>query len=99
MCNNKLRKVILRGDRALIKHLKPEEKTSSELYILPGGVQHEKVLKGHVVKTGTRYDVPGLFEDGPWKVPDESVKYVPLQAKEGGLDIFYFKSGDRYKIL
>lgn len=86
--DNKLKNVIIVGDRVLIKPAKPEEKTSSGLYLPPGVVQQEKVLKGYVMKAGPGYAIPAAFEDEPWKPEEESVRYIPLQAREGDLAIF-----------
>jgi len=86
--DNTLKNVIVIGDRVLIKPVKPEEKTSSGLYLPPGVVQQEKVLKGYVMKTGPGYAIPAAFEDEPWKSDEESVRYIPLQAREGDLAIF-----------
>jgi len=86
--DNTLKNVIVIGDRVLIKPVKPEEKTSSGLYLPPGVVQQEKVLKGYVMKTGPGYAIPAAFEDEPWKSDGESVRYIPLQAREGDLAIF-----------
>ncbi|MBK8519076.1 MAG: co-chaperone GroES [Saprospiraceae bacterium] len=85
---NKLKKVILTGDRVLVKPTKPEEKTNSGLYLPHGVYQQEKVLSGYVMKTGPGYAIPSPFEDEPWKSDEESVRYVPLQAKEGDLALF-----------
>ncbi len=86
--DNKLKKVILTGDRVLIKPLKPEEKTSSGLYLPSGVYQTEKVLKGYIMKTGPGYALPSPFDEEPWKSEVDSVRYMPLQAKEGDLAIF-----------
>lgn len=83
----RLKNVIIIGDKVLVKPLKPEEKTSSGLYLPPGVVQQEKVQKGYVVKVGPGYALPGTFDDEPWK-QEEQVKYVPLQANEGDLAVF-----------
>lgn len=86
--DSKLKTVIIIGDRVLIKPLKPEEKTRSGLYLPPGVELQDKVSKGYVIKTGPGYAIPSSVEDEPWKSDDESVKYMPLQAKEGDLAIF-----------
>ncbi|MFT6865510.1 MAG: chaperonin GroES [Cyclobacteriaceae bacterium] len=87
--DNKLKKLIIVGDKVLVKPKKESEKTSSGLY-LPQGVQEkEKIQSGYVVKAGPGYPIPlgGDAEDN-WKGEDEKVKYVPLQVKEGDLAIF-----------
>jgi chaperonin GroES len=87
--DNKLKKIIIVGDRVLIKPLKPEEKTASGLFLPPGVEEKEKVRQGYVIKVGPGYPIPLLAdEDDVWKGREEKVKYVPLQAHEGDLAIF-----------
>jgi len=86
--DNRLKKLIVIGDRLLIKPTKPNERTDSGLYLPPGVQEKEKVQQGFVIKTGPGYAIPMPVEDEPWKAEDEQVKYVPLQAKEGDLAIF-----------
>ncbi|OJU22472.1 MAG: chaperonin [Sphingobacteriales bacterium 41-5] len=85
---NRFKKLIVIGDRLLIKPLKPDEKTSTGLYLPPGVQEKEKVQQGYVIKTGPGYAIPMPVDDEPWKSDDEQVKYVPLQAREGDLAIF-----------
>jgi len=85
---NKLKRLIIIGDRVLIKPLKPEEKTSSGLYLPPGVSDSQKVTKGYVMKTGPGYFLPVPVDEEPWKQLEDDVKYIPLQAKEGDLAIF-----------
>lgn len=86
--DNRLKKLIVIGDRLLIKPTKPDERTDSGLYLPPGVQEKEKVQQGYVIKTGPGYAIPMPVENEPWKGEDEQVKYVPLQAKEGDLAIF-----------
>lgn len=85
---NRFKKLIVIGDRLLIKPLKPDEKTASGLYLPPGVQEKEKVQQGYVIKTGPGYAIPIPVDDEPWKSDEEQVKYVPLQAREGDLAIF-----------
>ena len=78
--DNRLKKLIVIGDRLLIKPTKPNEQTASGLYLPPGVQEKEKVQQGYVI--------PMPVEDEAWKGEEESVKYIPLQAKEGDLAIF-----------
>jgi chaperonin GroES len=89
---NKLKKLIVVGDRVLIKPTKQSDKTSSGLY-LPAGVQEkEKIQSGYVIKVGPGYPLPlPVDEDDVWKGKDDQVKYLPLQAQEGDLAIFLQK--------
>ena len=87
--DNKLKKIIVVGDRVLIRLKKPNEKTGSGLYLPPGVQEKEKVQQGYIIKTGPGFPIPiPTEEQEPWMDSDEKVKYVPLQAKEGDLAIF-----------
>lgn len=104
---NKLKKLIIVGDRVLIRLKRPNEKTGSGLY-LPHGIQEkEKVQQGYIIKAGPGYPIPTQSEDHePWMDTEEKVKYVPLQAKEGDLAIFLLSGshevmyeGEKYFIV
>jgi chaperonin GroES len=104
--NNKLKKLIVIGDRVLIRLTKPNERTESGLYLPPGVQEREKVQQGYVIKTGPGYAIPAPIEDEPWKNKDEQVKYIPLQAREGDLAIFLLSNAtevvyesDKYYIV
>ena len=86
--DNRLKKLVVIGDRVLIKPTRPDERTASGLYLPPGVQEKEKVQQGYIIKTGPGYAIPMPVDDEPWKQDDDQVKYVPLQAKEGDLAIF-----------
>lgn len=85
---NKLKKLIIIGDRVLIQPTRPNERTQTGLYLPPGVQEKEKVQQGYIIKIGPGYAIPMPPEDEPWKGQDEQVRYLPLQAKEGDLAIF-----------
>lgn len=91
--DNRFKKIIIVGDRVLIKPSKPDERTASGLYLPPGVQEKEKVQQGYVIKTGPGYAIPMPVDDEPWKNEEDQVKYVPLQAKEGDLAIFLLSGG------
>lgn len=105
--DNKLKKLIIVGDRVLIRLKKPNEKTGSGLYLPPGVQEKEKVQQGYIIKAGPGYPIPMPTDDHePWMDSDEKVKYVPLQAKEGDLAIFLLSGaheviyeGEKYYIV
>ena len=86
--DNKFKKLVVIGDRVLIRPSKPNERTESGLYLPPGVQEKEKVQQGYVIKTGPGYAIPMPVDDEPWKNQDDQVKYVPLQAREGDIAIF-----------
>jgi chaperonin GroES len=89
---NKLKKLVVVGDRVLVKPKKTSERTKSGLYLPPGVQENEKILSGYVIKAGPGYPIPMPVEsDEPWKDREDQVKYVPLQAREGDLALFLQK--------
>jgi len=86
--DNKLKKLIVIGDRVLIRPTKADERTQSGLYLPPGVQEREKVQQGYVLRTGPGYAIPMPVENEPWKTDEEQVKYIPLQAREGDLALF-----------
>lgn len=87
-----MRKLIVVGDRVLIKPAKESDKTDSGLYLPPGVQEKEKIQKGFVIKVGPGYPLPmPADEDDLWKGKEEQIKYLPLQAQEGDLAIFLQK--------
>lgn len=85
---NKLDKLIVVGDKILIKSKSPSEKTNSGLYLPPGIQEKEQVQSGYVMKTGPGYPMPLTADDESWKKTEDKIRYIPLQAKEGDLAIF-----------
>jgi chaperonin GroES len=104
--DNRFKKLIVIGDRILIRPSRPNEKTESGLYLPPGVQEKEKVQQGYVIKTGPGYAIPMPVEEESWKPEEEKVKYVPLQAREGDLAIFLLSGatevmyeGEKYFIV
>jgi co-chaperonin GroES (HSP10) len=105
--DNKLKKLIVVGDRVLIKPIRQADRTESGLYLPPGVQEKEKIQSGYVIKVGPGYPLPLPAEDDDlWKGREEQVKYLPLQAQEGDLAIFLQKGaveviyeGEKYFIV
>ena len=84
-------KIIIVGDRVLVKPEDAANKTNSGLYLPPGVQEKEKVQGGYVVKVGPGYPIGSPTEDDePWK-EQKNIKYIPLQAKEGDFAVFLKK--------
>ena len=102
-----LDKLVIIGDRLLIKPKKRSEQTESGLFLPPGVQEREKVQSVYVMKTGPGYPIPlPTDDDEPWKEQSEQIKYIPLQAKQGDLAIFLQKGayeimygGEKYYIV
>jgi co-chaperonin GroES (HSP10) len=105
--DNRLRKLIVVGDRVLIRPTRQSDQTASGLYLPPGVLEKEKIQSGFVIKVGPGYPLPmPADEDEMWKGKEEQIKYLPLQAQEGDLAIFLQKGaievmyeGEKYFIV
>jgi co-chaperonin GroES (HSP10) len=102
------KKLIVVGDRVLIKPDDSKEKTDFGLYLPQGIESKEKIQSGYVYKTGPGYPLPDPSDMGeePWSQSKRDTKYVPLQEEEGDYVIFLRKSsieiefeGTKYLIL
>ena len=84
-----LQKLIVIGDRILIKPKVPQSQTKSGLYLPPGVNENEKVQIGYVLKVGPGYPIPSVNDaDEPWKSRPDEPKYVPPQPKEGDQAVY-----------
>ena len=101
-------KLIVVGDRVLIKLKTLAVKSGGGLYLPPGYKEKEEVQSGYIVKSGPGYPIPIPAEDRdePWKNVEEKTRYIPLQAKVGDLAIFLQKGaveiifhGEKYFIV
>lgn len=88
-----LEKLIVVGDRVLIKPKRLSNKSKGGLFLPPGYKEKEEIQTGYIIKCGPGYPIPFPSEEveESWKNIDDKVKYVPLQAKVGDLAIFLQK--------
>jgi chaperonin GroES len=90
-------KIIIVGDRVLIKPEDAANKTNSGLYLPPGVQEKEKVQGGYVIKAGPGYPIGMPEDDEPWR-NKKATKYIPLQAKEGDFAVFLRKDAVEVEI-
>jgi len=84
-----LDKLVVVGDRVLVKPANAKDKTATGLFLPPGVQEKEKVQSGYILKVGPGYPIPMPSEvDEPWKAQEEKVKYIPLQARQGDMAIY-----------
>jgi chaperonin GroES len=84
-----LDKLIVIGDRILIRPKVPQSKTKAGLLLPPGVNENEKVQIGYVMKVGPGYPIPSVNDvDEPWKNRSDEPKYVPLQPKVGDQAVY-----------
>ncbi len=91
--NGAISRLIIIGDRVLVRPLSAQEKTAGGLFLPPGVLEKEKVQSGYILKVGPGYPIPMPADSSyePWKDQSEQIKYVPLQARVGDLAIFLQK--------
>jgi chaperonin GroES len=103
-------KLIVVGDRVLIRPRTVSNKTKTGLFLPPGYTEKEEIQSGYVVKTGPGYPIPASVDDEsePWKASgnSENIRYMPLQPKVGDLAIFLAKGaieiqydGEKYFVV
>lgn len=81
-------KIVVVGDRLLLKPRAKSDKTDSGLYLPPGYHEKEKIQSAYVVKVGPGYAVGTGESDEPWMPNSNNATYIPLQAKEGDLAVY-----------
>ena len=89
------KKLIVVGDRLLVRPEVGEEKTNTGLY-LPASAQSSRVAQGGwVVSVGPGYPVPDFPADHVDYLDDTppEPRYMPLQAQEGDYVLFVRKAG------
>lgn len=108
MNSERLKRIIVVGDRVLIKPKTAQTTTRGGLVLPPGYSEKEEIQTGYVIKTGPGYPVPlpGDTDSEPWKKKDEQPNYIPLQAKPGDLVVFIQKGavevvidGEKYYVI
>ena len=102
------RRIIVIGDRVLIRPDESAEKSPAGLYLPPTVREKEDVWGGVVVEVGPGLPVsdPNSVEEEPWKTEPENVRYIPPQAETGDYALFLKKASveinveeDKYLIV
>lgn len=82
-------KIIIVGDRVLIRPHEGGKKSHGGLYLPPNVIEKEKVQSGYVLKVGPGYPIATQSDDDePWNDKGKATKYIPLQASEGDQALF-----------
>lgn len=101
-----LDKIIMVGDKLLLKPISEEERTDSGLYLPPTIKEKETLSAGYVIKVGPGFPIPTLPEEGEeWKPTEKRFQYFPLQAQKGDLAVYIqkhvweiFIEGEKYVV-
>lgn len=102
------KKLIVIGDRVLLKLDETEKRTEVGLYLPETVKDKQEVLAGTIVQTGQGVPMvePSLLLQGWDSSSEVSVRFMPMQAKAGDYALFLKKAaipveydGDQYQIV
>ncbi len=88
------KKLLVAGDRVLIKAGEGEERTKVGLYLPATAVDTQQVQEGLIVATGVGDPLPDVsaFDEEPWKVEQKTPRFRQMQARVGDHAIFFRKA-------
>jgi chaperonin GroES len=89
------KRLIVVGDRLLVRPESGEEKTTTGLYLPATAVSARNAQSGWVVSVGPGIPLPDLTDgpDEPWERGQEpGTRYMPMQAQEGDFVLFVRKA-------
>jgi chaperonin GroES len=93
------KKLIVVGDRVLIRPDDGAEKTAVGLYLPQTVLDKDTVQGGTIVATGPGISLPDPMniEDEPWKSCEKAPHHIPMQALAGDYAIFLRKASMEIK--
>jgi len=94
------KKIIVVGDRILIKPDTGESKSPAGLYLPPSVLEKQEVRGGVVVKVGPGIPLGSTEDiiDEPWKDKNSKTNYIPNQAEVGDYALFLGKASIDIKL-
>lgn len=103
------KRLIVIGDRVLIRPDESEEKTRVGLYLPQTVKDRDEVFRGHIVKTGPGIPLadPSTLGEEPWlNSRSHLTRYMPMEARAGDYALFLRKAaveinyeGEKYFIV
>lgn len=91
----KNKRLVVTGDRILLKLDDAEKRTEVGLYLPQTVREKDEVLGGTIVKIGLGIPLvePSLLTDSSWNAPSKiSLRYIPMEAKPGDYALFLRKA-------
>ncbi|MEO7361600.1 MAG: co-chaperone GroES family protein [Gemmatimonadaceae bacterium] len=91
------KRLIVVGDRVLVKAEEGDQRTKVGLYLPPSAIDNQAVQGGEIVSTGPGLALPDLTDQGgeePWRITGNGreARYVPMQAVPGDYALFFRKA-------
>ena len=105
---DKGKRLIVVGDRVLVKIEEGEDRTKVGLYLPPTAMDSQAVQGGTIIATGPGLPMPDLADNSeePWRVAMRETRFVPMQARTGDYALFFRKAaveitfdGERYLVV
>ncbi|MEO6332290.1 MAG: co-chaperone GroES family protein [Gemmatimonadaceae bacterium] len=105
---DKGKRLIVVGDRVLVKIEEGEDRTKVGLYLPPTAIDSQAVQGGTIIATGPGLPMPDLADNNeePWRVAMRETRFVPMQARTGDYALFFRKAaveitfdGERYLVV
>jgi chaperonin GroES len=95
--NRKHKRLIVVGDRVLVKTEDGDQRSKVGLYLPPTAIDNQAVQGGEIVSTGPGLALPELTDQGeePWRISGGSgreARFVPMQAQVGDFALFFRKA-------
>lgn len=106
--DGKGKRLIVVGDRVLVKIEDGEDRTKVGLYLPPTAIDSQAVQGGTIIATGPGLPMPDLADNNeePWRVALRETRFVPMQARTGDYALFFRKAaveitfdGDRFLVV
>ncbi len=93
MMNDTLKKLIVVGDRLLVKPSSLSDKTKGGLFLPPGYKEKEEIQTGYIIKVGPGYPIPMPSEDmdEPWKNSEEKLSIFRYRQRKEIRQSFFKK--------
>ncbi len=92
----KNKRLIVVGDRVLVKAEDGDQRSKVGLYLPPTAVDNQAVQGGEIVSTGPGLALPDLADQGdePWRIggSNREARFVPMQAQVGDFALFFRKA-------
>ena len=99
------KKLLVAGDRVLIKPEEGEERTKVGLYLPATAVETQQVQEGLIVATGVGDPLPDVsaFDEEPWKVDQKTPRFhaeIPIYVRRiGRAAISFWNEPDKHLFL
>ncbi|RMF57514.1 MAG: co-chaperone GroES [Calditrichaeota bacterium] len=90
-----MKRMIVLGDRVLIRQDESEPRTEVGLYLPQTVKDKDEVLQGVIVKTGPGIPLadPSTLGEEPWQQENrQQLRYMPMEAREGDYVLFLRKA-------